>query len=202
MGSMPLKKYLKENDKLNAENPIDHRLLGEIPFFKEVFSEDVELWEMISKLAGASGIAHIEDKQFKPGQKIIGKESIDQMVFWVISGEAEAISEQSGKQRVVKRFKKGDCFGEITIIKGQPRTSDVIAGKEGVRVVELDWALADRCFELKALFAELMLKTVADKLENTFGVPGRIISGASKLLKERDEKIQALQKEIHQLKKL
>lgn len=201
MGNMPLKEYLKENDKLNAENPIDYRLLGEIPFFKEVFSEDVELWEMISKLAGAGGIAHIEDKQFKPGQKIIGKESCDQMVFWVISGEAEAISEYSGKQRVAKRFKKGECFGEITIIKGQPRTSDVIAGKEGVRVVELDWAVADRCFELKVLFTELMLKTIADKLEDSFGVPGRIISGAGKLLKEKDDKIKALQKKINQLKK-
>lgn len=202
MGQMPLKEYLKENEQLNAENPIDCQLLGEIPFFEEVFSSDQELWEMITKLAGAGGIAHIEDKQFKPGQKIIGKGSIDQMVFWVISGEAEAISERSGKQRVAKVFKKGECFGELTIIKSQPRAADVVAGKKGVRALEVDWAVADRCFELGALFTELMLKTIADKLQDSFGVPDRIISGASKLLKEKDEKILALQKEIEHLKKL
>ena len=69
-------------------------------------------------------------------------------------------------------------------------------------MLEFDWAITDRCFELKALFTELLLKTVADKLQDTFGLPGKIINQAAKFLKERDEKIKNLEDEILRLKSL
>ena len=200
MSEISLKEYLKKNHQLNADNPIDYRLLEEIPFFEEVFSDDRELWEIIARISGNTGIAHIEDKKYRPGEKIVHEESLDQMVFWVVSGLAEAVREEFGKRRVVRQFKKGDCFGELTIIKAQPRTADVVAGKEGVRVLEVDWALADRCFELKALFTELLLKTIANKLEDSFGVPVRIIDEAAKSFKKRDQKIRELEEEITRLK--
>ena len=202
MKKIPLKEYLKENHKLNAENPIDHNLLEKIPFFAEVFSDDRELWEMITKLAGSSGIAHIEDKSFKAGEKIVKTGSLDQMVFWVIEGMAEVLLKEGAKKRIIKNFTAGECFGELTIIKGQPRTADVTAGKDGARVLEFDWAITDRCFELKALFTEFLLNTIADKLQDTFGMPGKIITQAAKFLKDRDEKIKSLEDEILRLKTL
>lgn len=200
MGETSLKDFLKEKKKLNAEKPIDHNLLEKVPFFSEVFSDDRELWEMITKLAGSTGIAHIEDKNLKPGENIVKAGSLDQMIFWVIEGVAEVVSAEDAKKRVIKHFKEGECFGELTIIKGQPRTADVTAGKDGARVLEFDWAITERCFELKALFTELLLKTVADKLQDTFGLPGKIIHKAAKFLKERDEKIKSLEDEILRLK--
>ena len=196
MGNASLKEYLKENLEFNAENPIDYNLLEKVPFFEEVFSGDRELWEMLTKLAGATGIAHIEDKKLKPGKEIVISGSLDQMIFWVIEGVAEVIRPYKGKKRVVKNFKAGECFGELTIIKGQPRTADVTAGKDGARVLEVDWAIADRCFELKALFTEFLLQTVADKLQDSYGLPGKIISQAAKHLKERDDKIRELEEKI------
>ena len=202
MEKTSLKEYLKENHKLNAEKPIDHNLLEKIPFFEEVFSHDRELWEMITKLAGSAGTAHIEDKRFKPGEKIVKAGSLDQMVFWVIEGIAEVVVTEGAKKRIVKNFKVGECFGELTIIKGQPRTADVTTGKDGARVLEFDWAITEQCFELKALFIELLLKTVADKLQDTFGLPGKIISQAAKFLKYRDKKIIRLEDEILRFKSL
>ena len=196
MGNASLKEYLKENHEFNAEKPIDYNLLEKVPFFEEIFSGDRELWEMITKLAGATGIAHIEDKKFETRKTIVKSGSLDQMVFWVIEGVAEVIVPYKGKKRVVKNFKAGECFGELTIIKGQPRTADVTAGKDGARVLEVDWAIADRCFELKALFTEFLLQTVADKLQDSYGLPGKIISQAAKHLKERDDKIRELEEKI------
>lgn len=195
-----LKEYLKENHQLNAKNPIDHNLLERIPFFVEVFGEDRELWEVLVKLAGATGIAHIEDKKFKSGERIVEKGNLDQMIFWVIEGHAEVFSEQGGKKRMVKQFKVGDCFGELTIIKGQPRTADVVAGNDGARLLEFDWALQDRCFELKGMLTELLMVTVADKLEDSFGTPSKIINQAAKFLKDRDNKIRELENEVMRLK--
>ncbi len=202
MGETSLKDFIKENKELNAEKPVDHNLLEKIPFFTEVFSDDRELWEIITKLAGSTGIAHIEDKSFKPGEKIVKTGSLDQMVFWVIEGMAEVVVPEGAKKRVIKNFKVGECFGELTIIKGQPRTADVTAGKDGARVLEFDWGITERCFELKALFTELLLKTVADKLQDTFGLPGKIISQAARFLKDRDDKIKSLEDEILRLKSL
>ena len=202
MGENSLKEYLKEHYEFNAENPIDHNLLEKIPFFEEVFSDDRELWEMIARLAGNTGMAHIEDKSFQPGEKIIEAGNLDQMLFWLIEGRAEVIAKRDGKKRSVKYFKEGECFGELTIIKGQPRTADVLAGNEGTRVLEFDWAITDRCVELKMLFGELLLKTVADKLEDSYGLPGKIIIQAAKFLDDRDEKIKKLEDEILRLKSL
>lgn len=202
MEKTSLKENLKENHKLNAEKPIDHNQLEKIPFFKEIFSDDRELWEVITKLAGETGIAHIEDKSYEPGKNIVKSGSLDQMVFWVIEGIAEVLVTEDAKKRVIKNFKVGECFGELTIIKGQPRTADVTAGKDGARVLEFDWAITEHSFELKALFTELLLKTVADKLQDTFGLPGKIIGQAAKFLIERDEKIKSLENEILRLKGL
>jgi len=199
---MSLKEFLKKNGGVNAASPIDYNLLEKVPFFEEVFSGDRGLWKLITQLAGATGIAHLEDKNLRPGQKIVHSGSLDQMVFWVIAGVAEVVAEAGGKKRVVKVFKEGECFGELTIIKAQPRTADVIAGKNGARILEFDWAVAERCFELKALFTELLMKTIAEKLQDSFGMPGKIIDQASRFLKNRDEKIKRLESEISKLKNL
>ena len=110
MGEVSLKEYLKENHKFNAENPIDHQLLGKIPFFEEVFSDDRELWEMITKLSGNEGIAHLEDKRFKPGDKIVEAGNLDQMVFWVIEGKAEVGVPEGDKKGLLRILKKGSVL--------------------------------------------------------------------------------------------
>lgn len=199
MAEMTLKNFLKANHKLNAENPVDPNLFADVPFFEEVFSNDFELWEILTKLAGADGISHIEDKRFREGESIIKEGGMDQMVYWMIDGKTEVFAMQNNKRRLVKWFKNGDCFGELAIIKENIRTADVLAGKGGARVLEIDWAITSRCFELDALFTKLMLKTVAAKLEESFGIPGGIIKVTAKYIKERDEQIRELKMENKRL---
>ena len=61
-------------------------------------------------------------------------------IFYMIeSGEAEATKTmEPGKPATsVKKYKSGDYFGELALIKGEPRAANVIA-KSDLKLVSLD----------------------------------------------------------------
>jgi cAMP-dependent protein kinase regulator len=61
-------------------------------------------------------------------------------VFYMVeSGEAEATKTfEAGKPaKVVKEYKNGDYFGELALIKGEPRAANVLA-RTDLKLVSLD----------------------------------------------------------------
>ncbi len=72
---------------------------------------------------------------------------------------------------LAKKYDKvGGCFGENAIIDPKERTAFVYSGKgEGCEVLEINWSIAEMCFELKAKFNELLLKTINSKLMEAYG---------------------------------
>jgi cAMP-dependent protein kinase regulator len=61
-------------------------------------------------------------------------------VFYMIeSGEAEAtITSEPGKPpSVVKLYRTGDYFGELALIKGEPRAANIVA-RTNMKLVSLD----------------------------------------------------------------
>ncbi|MBF0275503.1 MAG: cyclic nucleotide-binding domain-containing protein [Nitrospinae bacterium] len=196
---MELVDFLKKECSLNAKNPIDHKILMGLPAFDEVFKE-VEL-ELLVKIAGQSGIALIEYKKFKEGQKLIEKGNYDQMLYWVVKGKAEVLKyiEKQDKPKVVYSFKEGECLGE-SVISGEERKSDIVAGKEGVEVVEIDFSIIDVCYELGTRLYQLIALTLCLKLNNSYVQEMNLINKASQKLKEMHHKLQALNKENQALK--
>ena len=61
-------------------------------------------------------------------------------IFYMVEeGEAEAtITNEAGKPPVtVKNYKVGDYFGELALIKGEPRAANIVA-KSNLKLVSLD----------------------------------------------------------------
>ena len=164
---MDLARFLTENlpDRLRAESAIDPELFKLIPLFDEAFDETC--WPVLTKLSDSSGIAFIEHKIYKSKETIIKQGQHDMKIFWLLKGRADVIISRKGHDLLLaKKYEKtGSCFGENAIIDPRERTAFVYAGKdEGCEVLEIDWSITQICFELRANFNELLLKTINLKL--------------------------------------
>lgn len=164
---MDLTQFLTENlpDRLKAESAINPELFKLIPLFDEAFDET--LWPILTKLSDSSGIAYIEHKIYKSKETIIKQGHHDMKIFWLLKGRADVIISRKGRNLLLaKKYEQvGSCFGENAIIDPRERTAFVYAGKEeGCEVLEIDWSITEICFELKANFNELLLKTINLKL--------------------------------------
>ena len=168
---MDLAQFLTERfpGRLNVEKPIDPELFKLIPFFNETFDENC--LPLLTKLSNSSGIAYIERKIYKPKDTVIKQGQHDMTIFWLLKGRTDVIISRKGHNLLLaKKYDEvGSCFGENAIIDPRERTAFVYAGKnEGCEVLKIDWSITEVCFELKANFNEILLKTINLKLIDTY----------------------------------
>lgn len=66
---------------------------------------------------------------FRPGEYVIREGEMGDVFYMIEDGEAEATKTlEAGKRaQVVKNYKSGDYFGELALIKGEPRAANVVA---------------------------------------------------------------------------
>lgn len=176
---MDLAQFLTNNypDRLEAEDPIDADVFKLIPFFNEVFEES--FWPLLTELSDNLGNAYIKYKIFKPADMIIKKGQYDMVIFWLLKGRSDVIIKRKGHDLLLaKKYDKiGSCFGENAIIDPRERTAFVYSGKsEGCEVLAIDWSITEICFELKAKFNELLLKTVNLKLIENYAHTNNMIA--------------------------
>ncbi|KAF8817751.1 hypothetical protein IE077_002318, partial [Cardiosporidium cionae] len=81
-----------------------------------------------SKVADA-----IKSFQFKVGTNIIQEGELGDTFYILTSGSAEAIK----NDQVIKQYSQGDYFGELALLKNQPRAATVIA-KSDCNTISLD----------------------------------------------------------------
>ena len=76
---------------------------------------------------------------YRPGDYVIREGEMGDVFYMVESGEAEATKTfEAGKPAVsVKKYRDGDYFGELALIKGEPRAANIIANSD-LKVVTLD----------------------------------------------------------------
>jgi CRP-like cAMP-binding protein len=67
------------------------------------------------------------------GDRILKKGGVARNMFVVLEGTLEA---RDG-DKLLRVMSRGDVFGEIAFLLGQPRSADVYAATEGVRVLSL-----------------------------------------------------------------
>ena len=82
-----------------------------------------------SKLADA-----IKEVSFSANEVIITKGETGDSFYILVEGEAYATLDSN---EVVKNYTSGDYFGELALIKGEPRAANVIA-KTNIKVISLD----------------------------------------------------------------
>ena len=86
-------------------------LVERFPLFSTLTAEQRELL-----------LIHFEPETAEPGKRVIRAGDEADKVYFISSGEAEVVV---GKKRI--RLKPGDYFGEMALIKNQPRSADVTA---------------------------------------------------------------------------
>ncbi len=98
----------------------------------ESFLEEVPLLSELT-LYERSKIADALDTQKYPaGATIIQEGDAGESFFILESGEAEVYkSDVGGGTEAVKRYGKGDYFGELALLDDKPRAASVVAGKGG-----------------------------------------------------------------------
>jgi len=91
-----------------------------------------------TKLADA-----VKEWRFKPGEVIIRQGESGDEFFIVTDGQAKCVMKIDGKDVEVMKYKVGDYFGEVSLLKKEPRAASVIAVTT-VTVVYLDSSMFDR----------------------------------------------------------
>jgi CRP-like cAMP-binding protein len=167
-----------------AQNSIDPNLLQQIPYFESVF-KDRSLWPILTRLSGKDGIAHIKLRVFKPGERIIAEGKFDQMIYWIIKGSANVISLIKGHAKIIHKSERGECLGELGVLRGAPRKNDVIAGHSGATAIEVDWAITGKSPELGKSFFTLLTLHMADKLDKSYSKHIKIINNAMNMIHEK-----------------
>jgi len=183
-----------------AKSPIDSELLRGIPHFSSIF-QDESLWPLLVRLSGDDGIAHIEQKQFKEGEKLVAKGQFDQMIYWVLSGNANVITMIKGQLKVIHQAGQGECIGELGVLRGAVRSADVVGGVGGVRVLELDWAITEKSPELAKDLYHLIALNLADKLDRAYDAQLRILANSLRLLQEKTSRLIENKRKLEKLLK-
>jgi hypothetical protein len=166
-----LNDFLRGNFKnfLNARNPLNPEILLKLPYFTDVFGKDEELCGTLALLSNSDGHPYLSQKNLKPGEVIIKKGDFSNTIYWLLQGHMEVIKVLGGKPVLVARYKdEGQCFGELSVINGVPRSADVRAAKDGAAILEIDWSVTSLCRELDAKFHKLLSRAACEKLDDSY----------------------------------
>ena len=77
------------------------------------------------------------ESSFKAGEHIIKQGESGKDMFFLVEGDAYASITVDGADKEVKKYKKGDYFGDLALLKGEPRAASIIA-RTDIEVVSVD----------------------------------------------------------------
>ena len=99
----------------------------------ESFIEEVPLLSSLTLYERSKIADALDTRKYPPGATIIREGDPGEAFFILESGEAEVYKSDSG-DNVVKRYVKGDYFGELALLDDKPRAASVVAAKDGGEV--------------------------------------------------------------------
>jgi small-conductance mechanosensitive channel/CRP-like cAMP-binding protein len=99
-------------------------------------------------------------QKFLPGERVVRQGEAGQELYIILEGTAEVRVQQDGRSMTVATLQKGQFFGEMSLLTGEPRSATVVAatplrvvvvGKQGLsRVTQEDGRVIDRIGEVVA----------------------------------------------------
>lgn len=105
--------------------------LDTVPFLRGITCFAGVREQTITQLAAACRY-----KRVHKGETIFFQSDPAEAAFIVRSGAvAIALSSQDGRELVINEMRAGDCFGELALIIGQPRSTNAVARKDAELIV-------------------------------------------------------------------
>ena len=95
------------------------------------FALNVPLFKNLTHREVAAICSAMVSRTFRAGEVVVHEDDADNQTFFIIaSGSVHiAVFSPEGKQTILARLKKGDFFGEMAILDGEPRSASVIANQ-------------------------------------------------------------------------
>jgi small-conductance mechanosensitive channel/CRP-like cAMP-binding protein len=100
--------------------------------------------------------------RFGKGEKIIEQGKPGKSMYILADGSAEVRVEHDGEPVRVGRLEQGDCFGEISLLTGEPRTATVIAESD-CEVVKIEKSAMRTLLLQQPRLAETLSETLAER---------------------------------------
>lgn len=91
--------------------------LGRIPFFAELSAEQLEVLT-----------ASLRRRRFPKNEVIFHQDDAGNGLFLVASGSVKIVRRsEDGRELILSLITSGECFGELSLLDGEPRSADAIA---------------------------------------------------------------------------
>lgn len=105
----------------------------------EDFLKSVELLKSMDHYERSKLANVIKEKVYKPNDKIINQGDEGDTFYIIISGEAYATknAENGQPEKEVMQYKPGQYFGELALLKNEPRAANVFA-KTNLKLAMID----------------------------------------------------------------
>lgn len=96
------------------------------------FALKVPLFKGLSTREVAAICSAMVPRSFKAGQIVVREDDDENQTFFVIANGTVniAVLSSEGKQTILTRLKKGEFFGEMAILDGEPRSASVLAAED------------------------------------------------------------------------
>ena len=100
----------------------DWNLISRIPFFSELSKDETEKVERI-----------VRKRHFAKEQIVLIEEDTARYMYIVYSGKVRVVNRnEDGREQIITFHKKGDFFGEMSLLDGDTEPATVIAHEEAV----------------------------------------------------------------------
>jgi len=130
--------------------------LAAIPMFSDLASDSLEtLAEMV------------QYRRYPKGAFIIGQNEAGTSMFLLVSGRVKvSIANPEGRELVLNHLEAPAHFGEMALVDGKPRSSDVIAVTD-VELFSLDGKDLSAAIQLQPRLALTLIATLSNRLRHT-----------------------------------
>ena len=154
--------------------------LAQVSFFDRLDRETLDKLEALT-----------QKKQFPADMTVFFQDDPSDSLYVVLSGSAKIFqTSEDGKHRIIKILKKGEAFGELAMIEGQPRSASVqtLEPSEMLLLTRKDFqAFCDMhpsvLWMLLQAFAERLRRMNEDVLDMSFrDVPYRVLRVMSRIV--------------------
>ena len=95
------------------------------------FLQQVEAFNSLGAESAKELAQHMETREYRRGDYIIRRGDPGDAMFIITNGRVRVpLLDESGKQVMIAELGEGQCFGEMALLTGEPRTADVVAGSK------------------------------------------------------------------------
>lgn len=130
------------------DREIDLKLLASQPLFSSLDQDQLQQLALGSRRI-----------RFGKGERIISQGSAGNSMFILATGKAEVQVEREGRSQPVGSLVAGDCFGEISLLTGEPRSATILAMLD-CEVIEIEKETMGNLLREHPELAESLTETV------------------------------------------